>query len=471
VDDFESYTNSSPHRLYETWIDGIGCAGHAGNGSGALAGHDIAGRGARYTTIVETALVHGGKQSLPLYYDNTTLPFYSEVERTFATPQNWTTGGSNALSLWFRGKASNAADPLYVTLEDAAGKSKIAVHRDSKATQSEEWQQWQIGLSVFGDAGVNLQSVKRLRLGVGTRLTATAGGAGILYVDDITGGVASVNSARPSGSIVAWGSNQLGQTNAPAGNDFTAIAAGSYFSLALRADGSIVGWGANEHGQRNVPAGKDFVAIAAGSCHGLALKADGSLVGWGGNDDGQATPPDGKDFIAVAASDAYSLALKADGSIVGWGANGRGQATPPAGTDFIAITAGSVQGQALRATGAVSVWGATGYIYVPESRWYILYGKAPSGTDFIGVAGGCTHGLALKADGSIVVWGTIDAYPPTEKGFVAIAAGGYHNLALRADGSIVAWGRNDCGQGAPPAGTGFIAIAGGREHSLAIRGE
>ena len=44
----------------------------------------------------------------------------------------------------------------------------------------------------------------------------------------------------------------------------TAIAAGGWHSLALKADGSIVGWGDNGFGQIDVPGATNFVAIAAG---------------------------------------------------------------------------------------------------------------------------------------------------------------------------------------------------------------
>ncbi|NOX97874.1 MAG: hypothetical protein GXO98_07460, partial [Nitrospirae bacterium] len=73
----------------------------------------------------------------------------------------------------------------------------------------------------------------------------------------------------------------------PAGNDFTAIAAGDFHSLVLKADGSLVGWGWNNYGQTDVPAGNDFTAIAAGGDRSLALKADGSLVEWGWKTYGQ----------------------------------------------------------------------------------------------------------------------------------------------------------------------------------------
>ena len=64
--------------------------------------------------------------------------------------------------------------------------------------------------------------------------------------------------------------------------------------------GEIYGWGWNDNGQVTVPDGNDFVAIAAGDYHSLALRSDGTLVGWGNNYDssgtiyyGQATPPAG----------------------------------------------------------------------------------------------------------------------------------------------------------------------------------
>ena len=81
-----------------------------------------------------------------------------------------------------------------------------------------------------------------------------------------------------AGEIRAWGRNEYGETNVPAGDDFTAVAAGSYHALALRADGSLAGWGRNSAGQINVPSGNDYIAITAGGAHSLALRADGSLV-------------------------------------------------------------------------------------------------------------------------------------------------------------------------------------------------
>ena len=105
VDDFESYTNESPDRVFQAWIDGAGFSpdgffpqGNPGNGSGSLVGYDpTAG------DIMETSTIHGGRQAMPVEYNNVNQPYYSEIERTFDTPQNWGTNGATDLSLWFRG--------------------------------------------------------------------------------------------------------------------------------------------------------------------------------------------------------------------------------------------------------------------------------------------------------------------------------------------------------------------------------
>jgi len=97
VDGFEDYNDSSPNIIYETWVDGW-----EDPENGSTVGHllpDIL-KGEHY---VETAIVHGGKQAMPYYYNNTDTATYSEAERTFSPGQDWTREGVGVLSLWFRG--------------------------------------------------------------------------------------------------------------------------------------------------------------------------------------------------------------------------------------------------------------------------------------------------------------------------------------------------------------------------------
>jgi hypothetical protein len=53
-----------------------------------------------FEPTMESVIVHGGKQSLPFFYSNTGGATYSEAERTFASPQDWTKAGIQKLVLY-----------------------------------------------------------------------------------------------------------------------------------------------------------------------------------------------------------------------------------------------------------------------------------------------------------------------------------------------------------------------------------
>ena len=80
---------------------------------------------------------------------------------------------------------ANDAASLYVAVQDSAGKLKVVTHPDPAATTQASWQAWQIPLSEFNAAGVNLTRVKKLILGVGDRSNPKPDGAGHLFIDDI----------------------------------------------------------------------------------------------------------------------------------------------------------------------------------------------------------------------------------------------------------------------------------------------
>ncbi|MGE5295325.1 MAG: LamG-like jellyroll fold domain-containing protein [Solirubrobacterales bacterium] len=172
IDDFEAY-NDDDNRIYAIWVDGV-----TNKASGSQVGYSE-------SPFAERAVVHGGDQSMPLLYDNTASPYYSEAERTFDTAQNWTTYGADSLCVYFRGLAANSAEGLYLTVKDTSGKSKTVAFSNAAATQTTEWQQWKIPLSEFTSAGVKATAVESLVIGVGNRASPVAGGAGTVYVDDL----------------------------------------------------------------------------------------------------------------------------------------------------------------------------------------------------------------------------------------------------------------------------------------------
>ncbi|MDI6451010.1 discoidin domain-containing protein [Anaerobaca lacustris] len=364
IDDFEGYTDNleAGEAIFDTWLDGWV------NGTGSTVGY-------LDTPFAERSIIHGGVQSMPLAYDNTTSPWYSEAERTWDAPQDWTVFGADTLTVHFRGNPpafletaeghivmgaigadiwgtadqfrfaykslngngsivarvesiantwpwakggvmireridpgaahamvvltpengvalqyrptmngpslsvdepgpvapywvkltrsgntftaersedgvnwvsitadpaassvqismatnvyiglavtstnanavtgaefsavattgnvtgqwqtasigreqpeGNAAEPLYVAVEDNAGNTAVVPHPDPLAVLRAEWQAWRIPLSEFHAAGVRMNSVRTMFIGVGDRNNPTAGGAGLVYIDDI----------------------------------------------------------------------------------------------------------------------------------------------------------------------------------------------------------------------------------------------------------------------------------------------
>ncbi|HUU18663.1 MAG TPA: hypothetical protein VMW72_16055 [Sedimentisphaerales bacterium] len=169
VDDFESYNDLDPadpdsNRIFNVWIDG-----YDDPTNGSLVGSDT-------PPFAEQTIVHGGNQSLPIYYDNSVG--YSEATLTLTYPRDWTEKGVTTLTIWFRGSAANSAETLYVALNGSA----VVNHDNPNAAQTATWTQWNIDLQAFG---INLTNVNTITLGFGNRTNPVAGGTGSVFFDDI----------------------------------------------------------------------------------------------------------------------------------------------------------------------------------------------------------------------------------------------------------------------------------------------
>jgi mannan endo-1,4-beta-mannosidase len=173
IDDFESYTDEEGvgARIYETWADG-----YSDGSSGSIVGYVD-------PPFAEQKTVHGGRQSMPLDYNNVNTPFFSEAKREWSGPQNWTVNGVDSLTLYFRGNSKNGQEKLYVILADSTGKSAMVVHPDAGAAAVTKWTEWKIPFASF--TGVNAAKAKSLIIGLGDKNNAKKGGAGLLFIDDI----------------------------------------------------------------------------------------------------------------------------------------------------------------------------------------------------------------------------------------------------------------------------------------------
>jgi hypothetical protein len=86
-------------------------------------------------------------------------------------------------STWVWGDVGlNDPEQLYVALEDTIGNISVVEHSDVNAATLTSWQEWNIDLSDFA---VNLNAVKKVRIGLGDRDIQPGGGTGALYIDDV----------------------------------------------------------------------------------------------------------------------------------------------------------------------------------------------------------------------------------------------------------------------------------------------
>jgi len=179
VDDFEDY-DAGKNQIWYAWKDGLGYGTpgtqpySAGNGTGSAVGDEST------PSYTEETIVHGGRQAMPLFYDNSILK-YSEAQMTLSSRRDWTKEGVSTLSIWFRGDSANTAETLYVALNGSA----VISHDNPNAAQIDEWTEWKIDLQAFADQGVNLANVNTLALGLGNKKNPKAGGSGTMYFDDI----------------------------------------------------------------------------------------------------------------------------------------------------------------------------------------------------------------------------------------------------------------------------------------------
>ena len=176
IDDFEGYTDNDAdgEAIWQTWTDGFGIADN-----GAQVGYLM-------PPYAEQNTVHGGSQSMPLLYVNEAGVTNSEAMLTLTAPRDWTEGGVEELSLWFRGGSVNAAEPLYVSVANTAGAPAVVAHDDLNAAQISRWTQWIIPLQAFTDQGINLTNVNKIAIGLGSQGGAAGGGTGTIFIDDIT---------------------------------------------------------------------------------------------------------------------------------------------------------------------------------------------------------------------------------------------------------------------------------------------
>ena len=173
VDNFESYNDipveeQGSNLVYYTWIDGY----ENPSVNGATIGYVIG-------SSLETQKAHGGGQSVPLVYNNSTA-YYSEATVNLddlAIDKDWTVDNFQVLSLWFYGGPYNSStEQMYVKLNGV----KVTYDGEPSNLQQATWQEWNIDLAAFD---IDLSNV--MTLSIGFERTGTTGSTGTILIDDI----------------------------------------------------------------------------------------------------------------------------------------------------------------------------------------------------------------------------------------------------------------------------------------------
>jgi alpha-tubulin suppressor-like RCC1 family protein len=285
------------------------------------------------------------------------------------------------------------------------------------------------------------------------------------------------------------------------------IAQGYDHVLGISTDGSLYSWGSNNYYQGggsvttsssnltalNIPDTKSWTAVAAGTSYSMGIQADGSLWAWGYNNFGDfgdntinvfATSPvrvgtSSWTAISIGGSGFSSFGIKIDRSLWAWGSNPNGLlgindtlATTTYNTSspvqigtssWNMVSAGISVITAIKADGSLWTWGqnTNGQLGINNADGLSYSSPVQIGTSsWTMVSSGAGFSMGIKPDGSLWAWG-INTYgqlgqnntttysSPVQVGnysYIFVSAGLYETAAIRNDGALFTVGYNNYGQ-------------------------
>jgi len=220
IDDFESYTDDEGSRIYEYWLDGIADT--------ALGGSTV---GYMTAPFAEQTIVHGGLQSMPLAYDNTKSPYFSEAAIEFASVQNWTGSGATELCVWTRGRAALTT----TAVTETGGKMTLTGAGADIWNNSDEFTYAYKTLT--GDGSLIARVVSN---GTGTNTWAKGG---VMIRDTVNGGSKHAMMVITGGGGNGASFQYRSTTDGASGNsDSAAVIAPPYWVRIERVGGTFTGY-------------------------------------------------------------------------------------------------------------------------------------------------------------------------------------------------------------------------------------
>ena len=252
------------------------------------------------------------------------------------------------------------------------------------------------------------------------------------------------------GTVMFAGESKIPACDTGTWKNITAVDAGSWHTVGLRADGTVISTKVKSKffdlGQDQVSDWTDIVAITADGLRTVGLRADGTVV------DTSRQHKDvekWKNIVAVAASDYITIGLKADGT-VDYSISPSRSCLKDHGEDIrtkweniVAVSCASFHVIALKSDGTVVAGKTDGTNqdadYLAVENW----------RDIVAISAGDYHTVGLKADGTVVSTQIKDKKLDRGqtcvswwKNIVAISADNIYTVGLKADGSVVFAGNN-----------------------------
>ncbi|MBL7187719.1 MAG: discoidin domain-containing protein [Phycisphaerae bacterium] len=311
VDDFEAYNEipvgeEGSNLVYETWIDGFGVTTN-----GSTIGYTEA-----FQPSMEKFLAFDGKQSVPLFYDNTAAA-YSEVTASITdleVGRDWTKHGIKALTLRFSGDPTNTAQRMYVKING----TKVTYDGSAEAIKQAGWQMWYIDLASMG---VSLSNVTELSIGF-ERIGAF-GGQGVVLLD----GIRLYSYDRQVITPVDPGTTGLqahyefeGTTNDSSGNSRHGTHGAAMSNPGFEAGriGQAISFGGlndyvNIDGYKGITATNDLQPAFSVTCWVKTTAAEGDMVSWGSSEGS----PAGGQYCTFRLNQAALLVEHGGGSSLG----------------------------------------------------------------------------------------------------------------------------------------------------------
>lgn len=308
-------------------------------------------------------------------------------------------------------------------------------------------------------AGKSRQPGTEETTGSGTTGSVVTGDTGATYIGPsyrpgpwkyVTAGYDRSCGLRLDGSLECWGEPEYGQgyfddidydlgvlpdvefVRVDLGWGYTG---GDYHACGIVEDGSIVCWGRNESGETNAPTGS-FRDVVTGTYASGALDAEGRLVTWGWW--GQATS-DETDYVDIAGGFKEICGSRAVGTVTcrdhsdTYSVDASYLAIDTNRYDVLCGVDSNFNVGCVRAPG-----------YGDGSVYY--YEESPMGA-YVDVCMGHDHACALGQDGSIACWGENSQHQldvPDDR-YVQLDCGFHHSCALTTTGVIRCWG--ECAHG------------------------